>query len=319
MIAAYYYIKYTTIELFSLSMEKTTTMRGLIEIISNASEFEELTIRKGEEKTLRKLASHLPLKINKPDYNSTATKVNILLQCHFSRRVLPTDLIEDQNFVLTRVPRLLDAVVDVITSSWWLDPALAAMELSQLIVQAMWDNDPHLKQLPHVTKEMIENFEKEYPDNKCEDVLDILDLDENRRSKLLEGLSKKQINDIIRATNRYPNIELAYSLQDQTVEVGKEVNVLVQLERELEDDKLTPANAPHYPSEKLERWWLVVGDPNNNQLYTVKKVTVSKSVIRTKLTFDAPKEPGDYKLNLYFICDSYVGCDQEWELEFKVT
>jgi hypothetical protein len=29
---------------------------------------------------LGKLAAHLPLKITKPDYNSIATKVNVLLQ-----------------------------------------------------------------------------------------------------------------------------------------------------------------------------------------------------------------------------------------------
>jgi len=231
--------------------------------------------------------------------------------------VLPSDLIEDQNFVLTRVPRLLDAAVDVITSSFWLDPALGAMELSQLIIQAMWDNDSHLKQLPHINKEILEKFQSEAPN--CVDVPDILDIDEDTRSKILDGLSKKQINDIIRATNRYPNIELAYSVQEEKIESGKEMNILVQVDRELENDKLAPAYSPYYPIEKLERWWLVVGDQENNQLYIVKKITLSKSTFRTKLTFDAPKQPGDYKLKLFFICDAYVGCDQEWEVDFKVT
>jgi len=96
--------------------------------------------------------------------------------------------------------------------------------------------------------------------------------------------------------------------------------VLIQLERELGDDeKLSSTYAPHYPVEKLERWWLVVGEPDKNMLYTIKKVTVSKKEVRTKLTFEAPKDVGDHKLKLYFICDSYVGCDQEWDLEFKVT
>jgi len=136
-------------------------------------------------------------------------------------------------------------------------------------------------------------------------------------SYLMEYL-KKQLSDIIRSTNRYPNIELAYTVDEETVEAGGEVNVLVQLERELENDKLTPVYAPHYPTEKLERWWIVVGDPEKNQLYVVKKVTVSKSLVRTKLSFEAPQQAGSYKALLYFISDSYVGCDQEWEIEFKV-
>ena len=57
MIAAYYYINYTTIELFSMSLNSKTKIRGLIEIISAAAEYEELSIRHGEDSLLRNLAT----------------------------------------------------------------------------------------------------------------------------------------------------------------------------------------------------------------------------------------------------------------------
>jgi len=44
--------------------------------------------------------------------------------------------------------------VDVISSSSWLNPALAAMEMSQMVTQGMWDRDSLLLQLPHFTKEL---------------------------------------------------------------------------------------------------------------------------------------------------------------------
>lgn len=53
MIAAYYYINYTTIELFSMSLNNKTKIRGLIEIVAAAAEFEELQLRHGEETLLR--------------------------------------------------------------------------------------------------------------------------------------------------------------------------------------------------------------------------------------------------------------------------
>ena len=54
MIAAYYYINYTTIELFSMSLGNKTKIRGLIEIIAAAAEFEDLEIRHGEDGVLRR-------------------------------------------------------------------------------------------------------------------------------------------------------------------------------------------------------------------------------------------------------------------------
>ena len=59
---------------------------GLVEVLSSASEFESIPIRHGEENTIRKLSSHMPLSIEKPSFTSPTTKVNVLLQSHFSRR-----------------------------------------------------------------------------------------------------------------------------------------------------------------------------------------------------------------------------------------
>lgn len=38
-----------------------------------------------------------------------------------------------------------------------------------------------------------------------------------------------------------------------------------------------------------------------------------------KLEFAAPEDAGDYKYLLYFMCDSYMGCDQEYDLDFSVA
>ena len=86
MIACYYNIKYTTIELFNSSLNNKTKLKGLLDILSAASEFESIPIRHGEEMVLRKMGSHTTLPIDKPNYTSSATKVNILLQSHFARK-----------------------------------------------------------------------------------------------------------------------------------------------------------------------------------------------------------------------------------------
>uniref|UniRef100_A0A1I7YF66 U5 small nuclear ribonucleoprotein 200 kDa helicase n=1 Tax=Steinernema glaseri TaxID=37863 RepID=A0A1I7YF66_9BILA len=61
IIASYYYISYTTIEVFNMSLKQKTKSRALFEIISNASEFSEVPIRHKEDAILKKLVDRLPV------------------------------------------------------------------------------------------------------------------------------------------------------------------------------------------------------------------------------------------------------------------
>uniref|UniRef100_A0A4W6G2K1 Activating signal cointegrator 1 complex subunit 3 n=1 Tax=Lates calcarifer TaxID=8187 RepID=A0A4W6G2K1_LATCA len=155
MIAAYYYINYTTIELFSMSLNAKTKIRGLIEIISNAAEYKNIPIRHHEDALLRQLAQKVPHKLNNPKFNDPHVKTNLLLQAHLSRMQLSAELQSDTEEILSKAIRLIQACVDVLSSNGWLSPALAAMELAQMVTQAMWSKDSYLKQLPFFTSEHI--------------------------------------------------------------------------------------------------------------------------------------------------------------------
>jgi pre-mRNA-splicing helicase BRR2 len=41
--------------------------------------------------------------------------------------------------------------------------------------------------------------------------------------------------------------------------------------------------------------------------------------LQVTLEFPAPDLPGDYNLVLYVMCDSYLGCDQEYEFNISVV
>lgn len=155
MIAAYYYINYTTIELFSMSLSNKTKIKGLIDIIANAAEYESIPVRHGEDTLLRQLAQRLPNKLTEPRFNDPKTKTNLLLQAHLSRMQLSAELQSDTEQILPQAVRLIQACVDVLSSNGWLSQALSAMELAQMVTQAMWKRDSYLKQLPHFTAEII--------------------------------------------------------------------------------------------------------------------------------------------------------------------
>eukprot|EP00983_Pelagomonas_calceolata_P114795 1160128-Pelagomonas_calceolata.AAC.15 len=75
--------------------------------------------------------------VDSAKFTDPHTKVNALLQAHFSRTNITGDLSQDQRAVVPEAVRLLQAVVDVVASSGWLSPALVAMEMSQMVVQAL--------------------------------------------------------------------------------------------------------------------------------------------------------------------------------------
>merc|ERR1719263_483454 len=125
--------------------------------------------------------------------------------------------------------------------------------------------------------------------------------------------------DVARACNRYPNVDLSHEIEDADELVsGEAVSVVVNLQREGEEEARVPAvHAPRFPKEKEEGWWLVIGDPATNSLLCIKRLTLQLKA-RVKLDFVAP-EAGEYTYTLYLMCDSYLGCDQEYELPLTVA
>ncbi|XP_002030655.2 putative U5 small nuclear ribonucleoprotein 200 kDa helicase [Drosophila sechellia] len=315
MIAAYYYINYTTIELFSLSLNSKTKVRGLLEIISSAAEYEDVVVRHHEEQVLRTLSQRLPNKLTGPNetapkFNDPHIKTNLLLQAHLSRLQLGPELQGDTEQILSKAIRLIQACVDVLSSNGWLSPAVAAMELAQMVTQAMWSKDSYLKQLPHFSPEIV----KRCTEKKIETVFDIMELEDEDRTRLLQ-LSDLQMADVARFCNRYPNIELNYEVVDKDrINSGSTVNVVVQLERE--DEVTGPVIAPFFPQKREEGWWVVIGDPKTNSLLSIKRLTLQQKA-KVKLDFVAPS-PGKHDYTLYYMSDSYLGCDQEYKFSIEV-
>lgn len=327
MISAYYYVQYTTIELIASSVTAKTKIRGVLEIVAAASEYSSLPIRFGEEKALKILAMNLTHKLPEAaQYHDPNTKALILLQCHFSRKVLSPDLRVDQKLVVHESVNLIQAVVDVVSSNGWLKPALAAMELSQMVVQGLWNKDNVLKQIPHFTDEIVQRCADYEGDEPIESVFDILTLDEDVRNDILR-LPEDKLADVAVFCNNYPNVEVSFKVIDaDEVTAGDPVRISVQLKREVDEgdlaetelEALGKVSATLFPGEKREGWWIVVGDTSTNLLYSLKRVNL-QLLQKVDLEFMAPEEAGDYNLKLFCMSDSYLGCDQEYDLPLSVA
>lgn len=330
MIAAYYYIKYTTIELFACSLTAQSKLKALLTILASATEFSELPSRIGEDDRLEAFAKHLkfPIAAN-GDYSQPHVKANVLLQMHFSKQhdKLSPLLRKDLDLILSHAVRLIHAMVDVISSNGWLKPALAAMDLAQMVIQAQWNTDSALLQIPFFTKGILDKLEDMKLSDDVETPLDILSMDDKDRQKLLP-FSNEKMSVVAKFCNAYPdvNVQTKVANNGKNIPSGSSVGLKVQLEREGDDDDededrddLGFVQASHYPGKKAENWWVVLGDSAQNTLLSIKRVPFASMKVAVPLEFTAPEQVGEYTFQLYVICDGYAGCDLENEVKISVV
>ncbi|TPX14240.1 uncharacterized protein E0L32_000634 [Thyridium curvatum] len=340
MIAAYYNISYITMQTFLLSLSARTKLKGILEIATSATEFESIQIRRHEEGLLRRIYDRVPVKMAQPVYDSPHFKAFVLLQAHFSRMQLPIDLAKDQEIILSKILSLLSATVDILSSDGHLN-AMNAMEMSQMVVQAMWDRDSPLKQIPHFSPEVVKvandfgyvpftNFDLAATNDMVYRIKDIFDFmeamnpEENPQyGALVKGLnlSQGQLAQAANFTNsKYPDISLEFEVEDEdSITAGEPSYLKIKIEREVdEDEEFDPTvHAPFYPVKKMENWWLVVGDEATKSLLAIKRVTVGRN-LNVRLEFTVPT-PGEHELKLFLMSDSYVGVDQEPTFSVKVA
>lgn len=325
MIAAYYNISYTTMQTFLLSLSGRSKMKGIMEIVASATELEVVQVRTHEDSLLRRVYGKCPVKMAEPNFDSSQFKAFILLQAHFSRLQLPLDLAKDQEVILTKVLGLLSATVDVLSSDGHLN-AINAMEMSQMVVQGMWDRDSPLKQLPHFTPEVV----KAASESGIKDIADFvqqMDPSENENYTQLVaklGLSQSQLAQVANfANSKYPDIDLEFEVEGpDDITAGAPAFLKVAIERNVyeddDDDAAevdTTVHAPFYPVKKMENWWLVVGEESTKTLLAIKRISIVRK-LNLRLEYTVPT-PGEHELKLYLMSDSYVGVDQD--PSFKVT
>ena len=89
-----------------MSLTEKTKLRGLVEILSSAAEYESLPIRHKEENVMQQLTGRVPLKLPEHKFNDPHVKANLLLQAHMSRLQLSAELQSDTEEILKKVLRV---------------------------------------------------------------------------------------------------------------------------------------------------------------------------------------------------------------------
>ncbi|CAK7562243.1 MAG: Pre-mRNA-splicing helicase BRR2 [Sporothrix epigloea] len=339
LVAAHYNLSYVTMQTLLLSLTARTKLKGILEIITAASEFELIQTRRHEEGLLRRIYDRVPVKMasaatdGEIDYNAPAFKAFVLLQAHFSRMQLPIDLAKDQEVVVRKAPSLLSAAANLLVDEGHLN-ALQAIEMMQMVVQAMWDRDSPLKQIPHFTAEVIKVAGR-YGIKDVFDFIEQMNPEENKDyARLVKdlGLSQTQLVEAANFTNdKYPDMTLDFSVEDEDqLETGADMFLKVKLAREEDEDEGeaeedddtdfdNSVHCPFFPGERTSGWWLIVGEESTKTVIGIRYVTVGRKPLELRLKARLPDEPGKHTFKLYLLSDSYVGVDQDPSFTVNVT
>ena len=102
----------------------------------------------------------------------------------------------------------------------------------------MWDDDSYLLQLPHFTRKDCKIFKEKY---KVKDVFELLEMSDEDRNEALTNdcqFNEQQKDDIANVCNQYPNVDVQFTLLNNTQYIlpNQEIHIHVEIEREMDDE-----------------------------------------------------------------------------------
>ena len=335
-------------------LKESCNLKSLVEILVKAQEFEEIVSLEGLDldslyqlvkNSLEKNGNRLE-KNKKPTDTAgiVAEKACLLLYAHLSRLDLTQELNQEKTQVVLKSASLVNGLLQIALTRFWLSSALSSLELSQCIVQALYFRSNPFYQLPWLDSEILKHFKTKKRNISC--IQDLLSLSFEEKKDLLRSLEPQQIDILVSVANQLPILKV---LDAKITVLGESVifpnaicTLIVKLklnpppselslmekekENEEKDEKdeeepvnkewwvnkekeIPFAHAPWFPGEKRPVWWLILGDTRQNRVVTCVKVTDLKDEKKVFLKFGAPAEKGIWNLQLFIKSDTFIGMD----------
>lgn len=71
----------------------------------------------------------------------------------------------------------------------------------------------------------------------------------------------------------------------------------------------------NYPKFKECSWFLIVANPTTNEIIVLKRLNFKRTTSKN-LIIALPKDFSEPNFELHLVCDSYIGLDQVYEIDF---
>lgn len=166
-IASHYYIDCDTIGKWNKLIVNAKTIVDLLDIICNATEFQQMKMRDDEEHYLRRLrkdSCYYDIKSFEVKPDSPITKANILLQVHIGRQFYQlrhcSTLINDYNYVQKNAGRISRALYEICAKIGYSYLAEITLTLCKSIDLQVWHHSTPLRQFKQIKRELCMKIER---------------------------------------------------------------------------------------------------------------------------------------------------------------
>ncbi|GLJ46147.1 hypothetical protein SUGI_0972180 [Cryptomeria japonica] len=316
-VACQYYLSYKTVSLFITNIGSDTSLKTLFHVLCGASEYDELPVRHNEEHINEVLSKEVEYEVDKYSLDDPHVKTNLLLQAHFSRLELPiSDYVTDLKSVLDQSIRIIQAMIDVSANSGWLMSALNSMHLLQMVIQGLWfKKESSLWMLPSMTNDLMDVLRQEGI-TELQQLLELSkpSLGKNKITELQQLLqsilTKPELAEFFRVLGQFPRIQVDWNLEKRE-RSGEQYSYILEIKLK-RMKKGSRAFAPRFPKIKEEAWWLVLGNIETNELYSLKRVSFSQDLITSMII--SPDQVNNEGTKLFLVSDCYLGFEQEYAL-----
>jgi activating signal cointegrator complex subunit 3 len=309
----------------------------LLEVLTFASEFEELPVRHNEDELNLQLSKQCKIPLPASTMESPHTKAHLLLQAHFSRLKLPiADYKTDTKSVLDQCVRVLQAMVDVAANAGYLDSAINCVHMIQMVIQGRWHSDSSLLTLPGLTVAHIDALERSATPLFClPQLIDAVSSNRSAVKGVLKGIIGSTLSaNIISCTEALPllDVSLELNVRSSTHSINTQqslpplqcdedygLRVLLKRGHHKRSSKPGRAFASAFPKPVDESHLILVGNDDTQELVALKRLGPVISSTSTFISFYTPQDEGTYTYTVYVLSGAYLGLDQQYSFTVKCT
>ncbi|KZP12110.1 Sec63-domain-containing protein [Athelia psychrophila] len=302
-IAAKYYIRYLSIEIFNEEFKPKMTEGDVLRMLSMSTEFDQLQVRETEVQELKGLLEIIPCKVQDKTDTSQG-KVNILLQSYISRQTLEDfALVSDMAYAAQNGGRIVRALMEIAVSRKWANVTAVLMGISKAIEKRLWPYDQPLRQFD-LKADVIYNLERWGNDYL---VSELAELTAAQLGELVR-MNERHGDAILNAAKQFPNVHITCNLRPLGPDVLKLAITVTRA--------FTWSTKVHGSSEPF---WIWVEDHDGVAILQLSHLLFRQNtdVLEVDFVISIPEGKPPPSVTIWFVSDRWMGAESEVNISLE--